>query len=169
MNEVGCRAQACWSEAAPLTGSICFRVPHQAGQGSFSLHCGLTSTSLQSTYFPSFQEYWSLINVKTLSQHLLLKNLTCNTHPHKEHIPVTSTMASPAMLDSLVCVYGSLPPELTSPLEGLAVLQKETELTILFIHSSSKYFLSVYHWDCHNEPNTQYSSLHGRHSTGKDR
>lgn len=49
---------------------------------------------------------------------------------------MTSAMASLAMLDSLVCVYGSLPPELTSPLEGLAVLQKETELTILFIHSS---------------------------------
>ena len=113
-----------------------------------------------STSFPFFHRCWSLINIQTLSQLLLLKNPSCNTHPFKELIPMTSTMIPPTIWcvsTDLSCLRSQLPIVF---LHLKVCFSDRTKLIIfLFTHSANicwvpVIFQTLYHWGYNIEPNT---------------
>lgn len=165
-----------------LTGSICFRAPHHVGWDIFTLHYNLTTSSVQSTYFLFFQRYWSLINIQTLSQLLLLKNPKWNTYLWRNSLLWLQLWPPPNMLmcPQYVSMDGSFILEsqlhlITSLLEILSVFQ--TELNLTFYSVIQQIFLECLLCSKHcitgdipmRQTHISIPSPYGGHSTGEER
>ena len=140
------------------------------------------SSSLQSTNFPFFERYWSLINTQTFSQLLLLKSPTCNTHLWRNSflwlqlwtlqlywcIPSVCLWMGLSYLNSQMHLNTSLSESLTVFQTGLnlSFYSFIQQISLEWLPCSKHCITGVITM---KQAHINTSSPHGRHSTGKER